>query len=244
LINIIYSHDARRGAARVGGPASFRLIPEGKSWFDQGAEQGIPIGNLTSQFGANVYLCALDHFIQRELKPGAYLRYMDDLLLLDRDPEKIRDKECIINRWLADHRSQRLNTSKTHFTSLQSGITYLGYQLRQTDSSQQPLQIFPEPVKKWQLVSALRKQEAETGSTEFRPHSLAPMLPATEAKKKMASINSRLGILVHSRSFLARKLALDRFVGNTTVNRDFPADFADQWCPFKVKKGYRAVKQR
>ena len=56
--------------------------------FDQSSEQGIPIGNLTSQFGANVYLSALDHFVQRELKPEAYLRYMDDLLLVDSNPEK------------------------------------------------------------------------------------------------------------------------------------------------------------
>jgi hypothetical protein len=183
LVSIIYRHDARRGAVRVGNPANFRLIPEGKSWFDQGPEQGIPIGNLTSQFGANVYLSALDHFVQRELRPGAYLRYMDDLLLLDRDPEKLRDKEGVINRWLERNRAQRLNTSKTHFVKLHEGITYLGYQLRQTDSSQQPLQIFPEPIKKWQLISALRKQEAERGPAEFRPHPLAPLLEAASEEK-------------------------------------------------------------
>jgi hypothetical protein len=147
LIKIIYSYDARKGARNVGDPASFDLIPKGKSWFDQAPEQGIPIGNLTSQFGANVYLSALDHFVQRELKPEAYLRYMDDLLLVDRNPEKIRDKTEIINRWLIENRAQRLNTNKTHFISLYGGITYLGYQLRQTDSSQEPLQIFPEPIK-------------------------------------------------------------------------------------------------
>ena len=72
--------------------------------------------------------------MQRELKPQIYLRYMDDLLLVDRDPNKIRNKADTINRWLADNRAQRLNTNKSHFTNLYDGIPYLGYQLRQTDS--------------------------------------------------------------------------------------------------------------
>jgi hypothetical protein len=63
-------------------------------------------------------------------------------------------------------------------------------------------------------------------------------------KESLASINSRLGILVHSRSFLARKQALDLFIKKTTANADMPVDFADHWCPFKIKKGYRAVKLR
>jgi hypothetical protein len=41
----------------------------------------LPIGNLTSQFWANVYLTQLDHFVKRELRCGAYLRYVDDFLL-------------------------------------------------------------------------------------------------------------------------------------------------------------------
>jgi retron-type reverse transcriptase len=47
--------------------------------------RGLPIGNLTSQFWANVYLNGFDHFIQRELRCSAYLRYVDDFLLFARD---------------------------------------------------------------------------------------------------------------------------------------------------------------
>ncbi len=39
---------------------------------------GLPIGNQTSQFFANVYLNPLDHFVLRELQPGLYVRYVDD----------------------------------------------------------------------------------------------------------------------------------------------------------------------
>jgi len=47
--------------------------------------RGLPIGNLTSQFWANVYLNAFDHFVKRELKCPAYVRYVDDLLLFADD---------------------------------------------------------------------------------------------------------------------------------------------------------------
>ncbi len=43
--------------------------------------EGLPIGNLTSQFWSNCYLNPLDHFVKRELRCPAYLRYVDDLAL-------------------------------------------------------------------------------------------------------------------------------------------------------------------
>ncbi len=46
--------------------------------------RGLPIGNQTSQFFANVYLNPLDHFAMRELRPGLYLRYVDDFVLFGR----------------------------------------------------------------------------------------------------------------------------------------------------------------
>ncbi len=244
LISVIYSHDARKGSKKSGDPASFGLIAKGKSWFDQPPERGIPIGNLTSQFGANVYLSGLDHFVQRELKPDAYLRYMDDLLLIDRDPDKIRDQADAIDGWLVNNRGQHLNPAKTNFTTLLRGITYLGYMLRQTDSQKEPLQVFPEPIKKWQLVSALRKLESLGLPVPRRPHPLAPLINAKDAIQNLASINSRLGILVHSRSFLVRKQALEHFIARTTLNHELPRDFADHWCPYRIKKGYRAITQR
>jgi len=47
--------------------------------------RGVPIGNLTSQFFANLYLDGLDHFVKEQLKASAYLRYVDDMILLADD---------------------------------------------------------------------------------------------------------------------------------------------------------------
>jgi RNA-directed DNA polymerase len=53
----------------------------GDDLFAVNRPRGLPIGNLTSQFWANVYLNPLDHFIKRELKCPAYVRFVDDFLL-------------------------------------------------------------------------------------------------------------------------------------------------------------------
>jgi len=48
-------------------------------------ERGLPIGNLTSQYFANHFLCGLDHFIKETLQIKAYVRYMDDMVLWSDD---------------------------------------------------------------------------------------------------------------------------------------------------------------
>src|SRR5262249_30351854 len=47
--------------------------------------RGLPIGNLTSQFWANVYLNSFDHFVKRSLRCKGYVRYVDDMLLFAGD---------------------------------------------------------------------------------------------------------------------------------------------------------------
>lgn len=60
---------------------------------------GIPVGNLTSQLFANIYLDALDQFIKHELGVEAYIRYMDDFVILSPDKEQLRN-------WLAQGNAQ------------------------------------------------------------------------------------------------------------------------------------------
>ena len=59
--------------------------------------RGLPIGNLTSQFWANVYLNELDQFVKRELRVKAFLRYVDDFLLFN-----IQMYNPILLRWLKE----------------------------------------------------------------------------------------------------------------------------------------------
>ena len=245
LIHTVYQHDARVGARKTNPPAIYSLIPPGKSWFDQGPGQGIPIGNLTSQFGANVYLTALDHFVQRKLKPAAYLRYMDDLLLLDHDPEKLNEMISPVDQWLHTHRKQKLNPSKTILTDLSKGIRYLGYELvLDSHCSSEPLQLFAEPLKKWKFIQAVRKMEYKQYSAPSKPHPFAPTPQNSEQMRNLSSINSRIGTLIHSKTYRFRKKVMDRFLKNSTELGELPPELAHHWTPYVIKKGYRSIKIR
>jgi len=76
----------------------------GDDLFAASRPRGLPIGNLTSQFLANVYLNGFDHFVTRTLRPGAYLRYVDDFLLFGASKTDLWAWRAEIERYLADLR--------------------------------------------------------------------------------------------------------------------------------------------
>jgi retron-type reverse transcriptase len=63
--------------------------------------RGLPIGNLTSQFFANIYLNGLDHFVNEKLKIGKYLRYVDDFALFSDNHSMLTEARLAIEDYLA-----------------------------------------------------------------------------------------------------------------------------------------------
>jgi len=93
--------------------------------------RGLPIGNLTSQFWANVYLDGFDHFVKRELKCEGYVRYVDDFLLF-------ADSAAQLHAWRAaciDHLAElrlRLHEGRAQVYPVTSGIPFLGFRVYPT----------------------------------------------------------------------------------------------------------------
>lgn len=87
---------------------------------------GIPVGNLTSQLFANVYLNKLDQFVKHDLKVKYYVRYMDDFIILSEDPSELRRLLIEIEDFL--HRELRLELNpKTTILAAKNGINFVGY---------------------------------------------------------------------------------------------------------------------
>lgn len=87
--------------------------------------KGLPIGNMTSQILAIFYLNDVDHFIKEKLHFKYYIRYMDDLLIIDTDKEKLMNSFKIIEREI-----NKLNleiNKKSNIYRLSNGISFLGY---------------------------------------------------------------------------------------------------------------------
>lgn len=93
--------------------------------------KGLPIGNLTSQFFANVYLNAFDHFIKEELRLPGYIRYVDDALGFSDDKEQLRDGKARSQIFLDDWRLL-LNPKKNKIYPVQQGIPFLGFRVFST----------------------------------------------------------------------------------------------------------------
>ncbi len=90
--------------------------------------QGLPIGNLSSQFWANVYLNPLDHFIKRELKCHGYVRYVDDLLLFAPDKFTLHQWRRAVIEFAATLR-QRLHEHRAVVFPVTTGIPFLGWRV-------------------------------------------------------------------------------------------------------------------
>jgi RNA-directed DNA polymerase len=98
----------------------------GDDLFAASRPRGLPIGNLTSQFWANCYLNPLDHFLKRELKRPAYLRYVDDLLLFSDDKRQLRDWCAACVEKLASLRLT-LHENSAHARPVAEGFPFLGF---------------------------------------------------------------------------------------------------------------------
>jgi retron-type reverse transcriptase len=87
---------------------------------------GIPIGNLTSQFFANLYLDDFDHYIKQVLKVRPYLRYVDDMVVLDHDKVRLAEIRAAVKERLAIDRLW-LHPRKAHISPVADGLNLLGY---------------------------------------------------------------------------------------------------------------------
>lgn len=210
LIEKNFEADPRLYYKKCGWRENFKFIAPHKSWLIRPERQGIPIGNLTSQFGANLYLNDLDLYVQKELKPKVYFRYMDDLLLLSDEKENLETLEAKINSWLQAYRRQNLNLHKTSLVPLHLGIDYLGFRFQQISDPKDPLIILPQRKKKWDLVREIRKLNNHNWEAQDFPHELSFPLN-NHHRKKIQKINSRLALLGHSLSFDFREKTLNNF---------------------------------
>ncbi|TSC64013.1 MAG: RNA-directed DNA polymerase [Parcubacteria group bacterium Gr01-1014_106] len=88
---------------------------------------GVPIGSVTSQLFANIYLDAFDHYSKERLGIRYYLRYTDDVLLLHHDRETLLRLLAPMRDWLWHERRLMLHPHKIILRKLSQGIDFLGY---------------------------------------------------------------------------------------------------------------------
>jgi len=97
------------------------------SWTTLFDRQGLPIGNLTSQLFANVYMNEFDQFVKQRLRIKHYARYTDDFVIVSTDKKYFMDLLDPIQDFLGEHMKLKLHPKKISIRACHRGVDFLGY---------------------------------------------------------------------------------------------------------------------
>jgi hypothetical protein len=156
-----------------------------------GAE-GIPIGNLTSQLFANLYLNELDYFIKHNLKIKYYIRYMDDWVIPFPDKEYLWDILKQIETFLQENLFLELN-NKTSIFPISQGIDFLGYRI-------------------WVTHKLLRKSSKKRIKRKLKIYQRLYAKNRIKLSKLTSSLTSWLGHTSHCNSYNLRRKILGNII--------------------------------
>ena len=153
---------------------------------------GMPIGNLTSQMFANLYLNELDQFVKHELRARHYLRYMDDSMIVHHDKSFLWHAKSEIERFLDENLNLELN-GKTTIRTANQGVEWVGYRVWPTH-----IKIRKSTARRMKARLKQLKKLWKTGKVTF--------------EEVDASVQSYMGLLKHCNSYRLRKAVFDWFV--------------------------------
>jgi RNA-directed DNA polymerase len=166
LTETVLMHDPRGDVLVQGRAEELRLVPPHKSLFNAPPSHGLPIGNLSSQFFANILLNELDQHVKHRIGARHYTRYVDDMVLLHESPDWLNGALDGINAFLPSL-GLALNPRKTILQPIHRGIDYVG-----------------QVIKPWRRTTRRRTV-----------HAALDRLSTMEAPDLFASSNSYLGLL-------------------------------------------------
>ncbi|MFN3480894.1 MAG: reverse transcriptase domain-containing protein [Thermodesulfovibrionales bacterium] len=131
LARVIIFHNPVENCIIKGKGYLIKSLPPHKSLFHAPEDRGLPVGNLTSQFFANVYLNELDQFVKHTLKCRYYIRYCDDFLILNESPDRLKEIKEKIKDFVTERLNLSLNERYQSVMPVSNGIDFLGYIIRQ-----------------------------------------------------------------------------------------------------------------
>ncbi len=150
-------------------------------------ERGIPLGNVTSQDFANIYLNEVDQYVKRRLGIKEYVRYMDDIIIVLPTLEKAKDTRSKITAFVQEKLHLETN-EKTQIFPIEQGVNAYGYKIYKTHK-------LVRNSSKKRMKRRMKKMDEKLKNGEISEH---------EVKQ---GVNSWLGHARHSNSFnLSKKI--------------------------------------
>jgi RNA-directed DNA polymerase len=130
LTETVLFHDPRTDFEFRGDPALLERVPPHKRLTNQPDHLGLPIGNLSSQFFANVYLDVLDQRAKHLLGARHYIRYVDDFLFLHESTDWLNSVLADVDAFLPERLGVRLNPKKTILQPIPRGVDFVGHVIK------------------------------------------------------------------------------------------------------------------
>jgi retron-type reverse transcriptase len=152
--------------------------------------RGLPIGNLTSQYFANIYLGELDHFVKEQLRIAGYLRYMDDWLIFGDDKAALHEALASVRDFLDERLKLELKEEGIRIAPVTVGISFLGFRIYPGT-----IRVCRERWSRFKLI--VREQEDAYLAGEIDEEELA------------RSVASMIGHILHADTLRARQRFFD-----------------------------------
>ncbi len=192
LIDKIVMNDPATNCFIKGDKRLWHDFPKDKSLFHAKGAFGLPIGNLTSQVFANVYLNAFDHFVKHDLGVRYYGRYVDDFILVHESKAHLKSLLARITPFLSDELKLTLHPRKIHLQHYSKGVNFLGVVIK-------PHRIYVGKRTKGNFYDAIIQHNTKT--REKKPGK-------EEQAAFLCSMNSYLGLMKHYNTHRLRRRML------------------------------------
>jgi len=217
IASTIITHNPTKNCIFTGDKNKLSLIPPSKSYFNNPPEVGLPLGNLTSQFFANIYLHELDWFIKMHLKAKYYIRYVDDFVLLSSSKEQLLEWREKIKEFLSEQLQLQLHQKKQYIQPVKHGIDFLGYYIKPTHillrrrvvkQLKRKIEIYKQMIEEKNDVNPQQKNVRAYGDT--------PQLNTQHSKLKkiQSSLNAYYGLMHHGNCYELGKSVYSHHFGS------------------------------
>lgn len=152
--------------------------------------RGLPIGNLTSQYFANLYLGELDHFVKERLRVAGYVRYMDDWLVFGDEKPALHEALAAIRVFLDERLKLELKEEAVRIAPVTEGISFLGFR------------VYPGTIRvcreKWSRFKLIVREQEE-----------AYLAGEIDEEELARSVASMIGHVLHADTLVARRRFFD-----------------------------------
>ena len=190
LVRKVVFNAPQNNCIKKGKKAYWKILPKKKSLFRSKVGFGLPIGNLTSQIFANFYLNDFDSLVERYNQQIYYGRYVDDFVLIHKNPKVLEEVKPIIAEYLNEKNKLLLHPKKVYLQHYAHGLPFVGCYLM-------PGRIYAGTRLKTNFYQKIY------GYKQIFLYNQKP--DARQLLKTGAVLNSYFGFLKHINAFYLRK---------------------------------------